>query len=116
HGGSIEASSEGADRGSTFQVILPLLPQPAASPGSEPLGIGSATLDGLSVLLVDDEADAREAMAVLLRQAGARVTSARSAAEAMVAFTREPPDLLLSDIAMPGEDGYGLIRRIRTLP
>ncbi|HEV7499462.1 MAG TPA: response regulator, partial [Vicinamibacteria bacterium] len=67
-------------------------------------------------LVVDDEEDAREAMAVLLGQAGARVITAGGAAEAIAVLDREPPDILLSDIAMPGEDGYALIRRIRARP
>jgi CheY-like chemotaxis protein len=71
------------------------------------------SLDGITVLVVDDEEDAREAMAVLLGQAGARVISVGGAAEAIDTLDRERPDVLLSDIAMPGEDGYALIRRVR---
>ncbi|PYQ21660.1 MAG: hybrid sensor histidine kinase/response regulator, partial [Acidobacteria bacterium] len=117
HGGSIEAASGGEGRGASFTVTLPLLHVPvhvatrAESP--EPT---SATLDGLRILLVDDEDDAREAMAVLLRQAGAHVTSVASAPQAMAALEREKPHVLLSDIAMPGEDGYALIARVRSLP
>ena len=66
--------------------------------------------------MVDDEEDAREAMVVLLRQAGATVESAGSAMEALAALRARTPDLLLSDIAMPGEDGYSLIRQVRALP
>jgi signal transduction histidine kinase len=117
HGGTIEASSAGEGRGSTFTVKLPLLvsTSPVVLPavrGEERPGRTPA-LDGITVLVVDDEEDAREAMAVLLGQAGARVISASGAAEAIDTLDRERPDVLLSDIAMPGEDGYALIRRIR---
>jgi signal transduction histidine kinase len=117
HGGSIEATSGGEARGSTFTVTLPLahessrLDAAAAAEG----GAGGDTLTGLRVLVVDDEADAREAMVVLLGQAGATVTSVGSAPEALDALRREMPDVLLSDIAMPGEDGYALMRRVRAL-
>lgn len=117
HGGAIEAASPGEGKGSTFTVTLPLLVASTAAvarnderPGRTP------TLEGITVLVVDDEEDAREAMAVLLGQAGARVFSAGGAAEALDLLDRESPDVLLSDIAMPGEDGYALIRRIRARP
>ncbi|HEV7500379.1 MAG TPA: response regulator [Vicinamibacteria bacterium] len=118
HGGTIEASSAGEGRGSTFTVKLPLLVSttPVVLPparGEERLARTPA-LDGITVLVVDDEEDAREAMAVLLGQAGARVISVRGAAEAIDTLDRERPDVLLSDIAMPGEDGYALIRRVRS--
>ena len=75
-----------------------------------PAQVGS--LDGVRVLVVDDEGDARDALALVLERCGARVTVAASAAEALAAWRREPHDVLLSDIAMPGEDGYSLIRKI----
>ena len=67
----------------------------------------------MRILVVDDEEDAREAMVVLLSQAGASVQSVGSAAEALGLLRERPPDVLLSDIAMPGEDGYSLIRQVR---
>jgi CheY-like chemotaxis protein len=70
-------------------------------------------LEGINILLVDDEQDAREAVAVLLRQAGARVRSVGSVAEAMAAVEQDRYDFVLSDIAMPIEDGYVFIRRLR---
>ena len=118
HGGTIEASSAGEGRGSTFTVKLPLLV--STSPVLLPAVRGeerperTPALDGITVLVVDDEEDAREAMAVLLGQAGARVISVGGAAEAIDTLDRERPDVLLSDIAMPGEDGYALIRRVRS--
>jgi signal transduction histidine kinase/ActR/RegA family two-component response regulator len=117
HGGSIEAASAGPGEGATFTVTLPLLlqsPPPVLRAESAPGA--PVMLGGLRVLLVDDEDDAREAMAVLLRQAGAEVTAVASAARALDAFEREKPDVLLSDIAMPGEDGFALISKVRALP
>ena len=115
HGGSIEAASAGEGKGSTFTVTLPFSPAgtEAAPPESRPV---DANLAGVRILLVDDEDDAREAMVVLLGQAGADVTSVASAAEAMEAIAQDVPDVLLSDIAMPGEDGYALIAKVRSLP
>ncbi|HVR69520.1 MAG TPA: ATP-binding protein, partial [Vicinamibacteria bacterium] len=115
HGGTIQAASPGVDRGTTFTVTVPLdlrSPRPPEAPAeSEP-----AELSGLRVFLVDDEADAREAMCLLLRQSGASVKAFGTATEAFAAVTAERPHLLLSDIAMPGEDGYSLIQRLRALP
>ncbi|HEY2943361.1 MAG TPA: ATP-binding protein [Vicinamibacteria bacterium] len=117
HGGSIEAASPGPGQGATFTVTLPLLLHPArATPSQEGGDDSSATLEGLRILLVDDEDDAREAMAVLLRQAGAEVIAVPSAPLALEALEREKLDVLLSDIAMPGEDGYALIAKVRSLP
>ena len=73
-------------------------------------------LKGMSVLVVDDEADARDALVVLLERYGARVSPAASVTEAMAALELGVPDVLISDIGMPGEDGYELIRRVRLLP
>jgi signal transduction histidine kinase len=117
HGGSIEAESRGEGEGSTFTVTVPLAreQEPAPPPSDEGLE-GSSRLAGVRILVVDDEEDAREAMVVLLRQAGATVAAAGSAGEALESLRARTPDLLLSDIAMPGEDGYALIRQVRALP
>jgi CheY-like chemotaxis protein len=120
HGGRIAAASPGPGQGSTFVVTLPLLVTPderekAAAP-PPPLETGRRLLDGLTVLLVDDEQDAREAVAVLLRQAGAGVRAVGSAAEALAAVNQDNFDIVLSDIAMPIEDGYVLISRLREQP
>jgi signal transduction histidine kinase/ActR/RegA family two-component response regulator len=117
HGGSIEAASPGDQQGATFTVTLPLLLTSARTPVSlEPAEPVGATLEGLRILLVDDEDDAREAMAVLLRQAGAQVIAVPSAPLALEALEQQKLDVLLSDIAMPGEDGYALIAKVRSLP
>jgi signal transduction histidine kinase/ActR/RegA family two-component response regulator len=117
HGGAIEASSEGEGRGSTFVVTLPFLVSSGSSTiAAEEGPARTPTLEGIAVLVVDDEEDAREAMSVLLAQAGARVISVGGAIEALDVLDRERPDVLLSDIAMPGEDGYALIRHVRGRP
>ncbi len=116
HGGSISAHSEGEGRGATFTVSIPCRPAPggdlaADSGGAEP----ELSLAGIKVLVVDDEADAREMLAETLADFGAQTVLAASAGEALAAISSKP-DVILSDIGMPLEDGYSLIRRIRELP
>jgi PAS domain S-box-containing protein len=123
HGGSVAAMSEGEGRGATFTVRLPLraLALEAATTPAQPRGHARAgrplpatsPLDGLRVLVVDDEADARELLLAVLEHHGASVDSAGSVDDALVALERAPPDVLVSDIGMPGTDGYELIRRVR---
>lgn len=120
HGGFVTGESAGQGRGSTFTVLLPLAadderePSPAGAhtPGQK----GDRFQDGITVLLVDDEDDVREALRLILQQNGMIVTTAASAREAFEIVERLQPDFLLSDIAMPGEDGLSLIRRVRGLP
>jgi len=124
HGGRIEARSEGEGCGATFVVRLPLAT--GRKPSKESLGAEGGRrkvspghpveLNDLRVLVVDDEDDARMLVLEILEQCGAHVTSARSAREALQAFEQAPPDVLLSDIGMPGESGYDLIRKVRALP
>jgi PAS domain S-box-containing protein len=126
HGGTVRAESHGENQGSTFTVMLPLLTvyqtdretervHPKAS-DAPPLADCPERLDGLTVLVVDDEADTRELLSVVLTRCGAQVLTADSAAQAHDLLERLRPDILVSDIGMPGEDGYELIRRIRSLP
>ena len=124
HGGEVEASSPGRDLGATFTVSLPLAAgaarpyrqalQPAGKtvPERSPL----PSLDGIRILVVDDDADAREPIERILTRARAAVVTANSAAEARAILRRERFDLLVSDVGMPVEDGCELIRSIRALP
>jgi len=120
HGGFVSAESPGLGRGSTFTVLLPLAADlhEASSPSvpRERDRSDDRPPDGLTVLLVDDEEDAREALRLILQQNGMVVTTAASAREAFDLVLRLQPDILLSDVAMPGEDGLSLIRRVRLLP
>jgi PAS domain S-box-containing protein len=121
HGGSVSVTSEGLGKGACFTVKLPIravLPEGEllAQPPSSKDRRERSMLEGVRVLVVDDEPDARELVATVLNQAGAVVETARSAAEAYVAFRDFHPDVLVSDIGMPDEDGFSLMRRIRELP
>jgi len=128
HGGTVKAGNRGDEPGAVFSVLLPLMVvRKPASPlaeerarvhpgisGSVPFDCPPA-LEGLKVLAVDDEPDARDLLALVLEQCGAAVTTCGSAAEALEELERETPDILVSDIGMPGEDGYSLIRKVRAL-
>jgi PAS domain S-box-containing protein len=116
HGGTIHAESAGEGQGATFVVQLPFMPLQPVGRQQSLLSESSANLQGLLVLVVDDEVDTRELMAFLLEQAGARVIKATSAREALTRLAQFSPDILLSDIGMPDMDGYALMRQIRTLP
>jgi PAS domain S-box-containing protein len=128
HGGSIAAKSPGHGLGSSFRVSLPLMAahHPIDSPGEQALaetqaeawsvdGICDTDLSGMKVLVVDDELDARSLIQRLLQDCKADVITAASVAEALEIIVGETPDVIVSDIGMPGEDGYGLIRRVRAL-
>ena len=124
HGGTVRAESGGEGRGSTFTVTLPVAPvymeseervHPAAR-DTLPNYECPDRLDGLRVLVVDDERDTLEMLRIGLIKCGAEVTTAGSAAEALEAVSSSAPDVLISDIGMPEMDGYEMIRRIRTLP
>jgi PAS domain S-box-containing protein len=119
HGGSVAAVSEGEGHGATFTVTLPLLPAAERhithGPDEDALDDAHAAsrLSGRRVLVVEDEADARVALSLVLEHEGALVTAVGSAAEAIAAFDDAPPDVLVSDIGMAEEDGYALLRRVR---
>ncbi|HEX2270010.1 MAG TPA: ATP-binding protein [Pyrinomonadaceae bacterium] len=123
HGGTVRASSEGMGQGATFTVMLPISPiyQVDASagrvhPGARdllPAPDNADRLDGLSILVVDDEPDTRDLLKKGLEYCGAQVRLAGSASEALAALDANVPDVLISDIGMPEVDGYDLIRRVR---
>ncbi len=125
HGGRIEARSEGEGYGATFVASLPISTAvPSSTNGERALRLPAADrsferpahLQGLRVLVVDDEDDARALVATILEECGCSVTTSRSAEEALQRLSEAVPDVLVSDIAMPAEDGYELIRKVRALP
>jgi PAS domain S-box-containing protein len=115
HGGTVAVASDGPGRGATFSVQLPLLAVTSGNPpvDAPPSFAGQKLLAGLDVLVVDDDADARDVLVLALQQQGAGVVTAASAAEALAALDGRRFDTLVADIAMPGVDGYALIRRVR---
>ncbi|MEH1778905.1 MAG: ATP-binding protein [Nostoc sp.] len=115
HSGTVYAVSEGKGKGATFTVLLPLLePQVKQLINESEVKVDNLSLlDGLQILLVDDNADTRELIAFILEESGARVTAVSSVGEALEALGRLQPDILVSDIGMPDEDGYSLIRKVR---
>jgi PAS domain S-box-containing protein len=128
HGGTVHVDSEGEGCGATFTVRLPLgaverpeesLVQgtaPAAEPEAAAIGSNPAPrLDNVRVLVVDNDSDAREILDLMLTQCGAKVTTATNAPEALEVLREAKQDVLVSDIGMPGEDGYWLINKVRTL-
>lgn len=131
HGGSIRAKSPGRGQGSTFTVLLPVTaihPDPSGATGAgdrrhpgaavaqqQPLDDSCAEIAGVRILVVDDEPDARALVKRFLEDCQAVVTTAASAEEALQLVESQRPDVLVSDIGMPGEDGYALIRKVRGL-
>jgi PAS domain S-box-containing protein len=128
HGGTVSAANRTTGRGAAFVVRLPRMAvapgapaiagMPRRSPTSErDVSLSAApSLHGVHVIVVDDDPEARELVAVILERCGAEVTVAKSTGEAVELVVKERPDVLICDIEMPDEDGYALIRRIRALP
>jgi PAS domain S-box-containing protein len=124
HGGTVSAESPGVGQGATFTIRLPLRVAlvPAATSARphlapEPVvpAVAITRLDGLRVLAIDDDVDALNLVATILGRAGATVDLCGTAAQGFDMLVTKPPDVLISDIEMPGEDGYSLIRRVRAL-
>jgi len=116
HGGSVSAESEGRGKGATFKVALPLLtgstesaPNPLKSLASE----NPLALDGLRILLIDDEADARELHSTMLQNFGAQVDARASGVDGFAALSNSQPDILICDLEMPEMDGYAFISKLR---
>lgn len=125
HGGTVHAYSQGEGQGATFTVKLPLIPVLLEVNNSERVhpkveqGVSfdnSPALNGVCVLVVDDEADARDFVVAVLEMCGAEVIAVSSAFDAVQVISQQKPHVLVSDIGMPGEDGYSLISKVRTLP
>jgi PAS domain S-box-containing protein len=126
HGGAIRAESPGEGLGATFTVILPLMSvyQKSFTDGSERAATDDSpyllecpeNLNGLKILAVDDEVDTRELLRIVLTDCGAEVTVVASARDALEQLENFKPDILISDIGMPDEDGYSLIQKVRELP
>lgn len=126
HGGTVSAKSEGIGAGSTFTVDLPMAEERRDPARAEErrqeverrrsLSGEKVRLDGIHVLLVEDDDDSRKLLGVMLKQQGAEVSTAATAADAFNLFREKLPDVLVSDIGMPDEDGYELVRKIRALP
>ncbi len=125
HGGSVSVQSEGEGKGATFTITLPFVGVISQKEGESVHPTQSAeiisfdglpSLEGLKVLVVDDEADTRELIGEVLKECGSEVIITRSAAEALEALEQHQPDILISDLGMPDEDGYSLIEKIRALP
>jgi CheY-like chemotaxis protein/anti-sigma regulatory factor (Ser/Thr protein kinase) len=125
HGGSVAVHSEGEGKGATFTINLPsasvvsnqkeLDSAPPANAEEITTFDGLPSLQGLKVLVVDDEADTRELIAEVLKEVGSEVITARSVEEALIALEKHKPDILISDLGMPNEDGYSLISKVRAL-
>jgi PAS domain S-box-containing protein len=126
HGGSVAAASPGPDQGSTFTIVLPVVPiyqvdqagarvHPTAQ-NLLPSAEYTTRLDALKILIVDDEPDTRELLKSSLSECGADVIVVASVSEAFGSLEASVPDIVICDIGMPGEDGYDLIRRLRALP
>lgn len=126
HGGTARVESEGEGKGATFTISLPFIAMKSEEGESERVHPTSRdniaaldcppTLEGLRVLVVDDELDTCELLRAMLEQCGSEVTTASTAAEALEAIERVRPNVIISDLGMPGEDGYSLIAKIRALP
>jgi CheY-like chemotaxis protein len=121
HGGTVRAESAGVGQGATFSVTMPipvLLELPPERRESEQRHGDAFAIrfDGRTILVVDDDAATRELLTGLLERTGASVKTAASARTALANIGQSPPDLLIADIGMPDEDGYSLIRRVRTMP
>ncbi|HJZ73930.1 MAG TPA: ATP-binding protein, partial [Vicinamibacterales bacterium] len=117
HGGTLGVQSEGEGRGATFRVLLPArvaraTDTPASPARPAPQGAATARLDGVRVLVVDDERDSRELFAQVLENAGARVRTSASGSDALRRLIDEGADVLVTDIGMPQMDGYELLRLV----
>jgi PAS domain S-box-containing protein len=116
HGGQVQAASEGPGRGTTVKVRLPLMALSPAAPGvTAEVDRPVASLDGVTVLVVDDHADTRDLLSAVLTQAGAKVLTAADAEEGVAVLRARRPDVLMCDLEMPGESGFEMMEKVRAL-
>jgi signal transduction histidine kinase/CheY-like chemotaxis protein len=121
HGGTVNAESPGEGQGATFSATFPLLAVRTESQSAEATGMDGRAinsrfeLEGLRVLVVDDEPDTRQVISAVITKSGAEVKTCASAPEALETLKQWKPDILMSDIGMPDEDGYSLIQKVRSL-
>jgi CheY-like chemotaxis protein/nitrogen-specific signal transduction histidine kinase len=115
HGGQIGVDSSGEGQGATFTVELPLAPTLSQLPSTESSDASINDLNGIRILVVDDEPDSRDFTALVLELSGASVTSVASGIEALTVIKQSIPDLIISDIGMPEMDGYMLLQQVRKL-
>jgi signal transduction histidine kinase len=113
HGGTVEAFSEGTDRGSQFTMRFPVLDSRVLQRGDAPWPLSTARLDGCSVLVVDDEIEHAGLLKVILEQSGASVIVGTNASQGFDLFNAHRPDVLLTDIGLPSHDGYYLLKQVR---
>ena len=113
HGGEIMADSEGIGQGAVFTVKLPILNRRSKTNSNADSADLNSSLKGLKLLVVEDEDDAREMVTLILEQYGAEVITAESTKQALAEYNKHQPDILISDISMPVEDGFSLIEQIR---
>ncbi|MEA5495843.1 ATP-binding response regulator [Limnoraphis robusta] len=116
HGGTIDVESQGKGKGTTFTVMLPI--QVMQSDGDQPdkLIDNGLSLQDVKIMVVEDQADARELIRLILEQQGAQVIEASSSKQALEIIKESIPDVLISDIGMPDEDGYSFLKKVRSLP
>ncbi len=115
HGGSVTAESQGKGQGAEFAVELPLMIGPRGNLEASHESLGEhSSFSGITILVAEDDAEIRQMVSAILRHSGARVISARNASQALDHLSNESVDILVSDIAMPGEDGLALIRKLRS--
>jgi signal transduction histidine kinase/CheY-like chemotaxis protein len=122
HGGTVSVSSEGEDCGAAFAVRLPLAQSADLPADVEEIETDAALspadekhLEGIHLLIVEDDEDSREMLRIMFKQYDMRITAVASAAEGFAAVKQNQPDILISDVGLPGEDGYSLIRKVRAL-
>lgn len=116
HGGTIDVESQGKGKGTTFTVMLPIQVMKCDVDQPDKLIDNGLSLQDVKIMVVEDQADARELIRLILEQQGAQVIEASSSKQALEIIKESIPDVLISDIGMPDEDGYSFLKKVRSLP